>query len=218
MKSPIQQASALLDAKQVFADARVDDVAPAPTATAGLPTDEQQLDAQRTRDKLLDVYAFSADINERRYGLYTWCEDKIKTLVTVDSILYGALFIILGKDNVFPVVPGMHWHFLAVAGAFASLTASLVISIWHIEPKMDSKVGNIENPRTSIGINSLSKDEYFARLMSLELQDMIKYNAWQIKGMNKIIMKNQRAIRVAVLCTILGVAFFSAIVTGADFR
>jgi hypothetical protein len=165
---------------------------------SGSLQDEAVVQAQNEKDRLKLIYEFTTEINKHRYDLYNWCETKIQSLITVDSILLGALIVTINghlKLN--------DWtNALAVGIAAALLTSSLAISLWHIEPKMDSKVGNYDNPRSSIGIAMMTKEEYYQKHMQLTCEEMIYYNCLQTKGMNKIIMTNQRAIRIAALSTI----------------
>jgi hypothetical protein len=143
-----------------------------------------------------------------------WCESKIYSLITVDSLLFGALFLVVGTRV--HVTSALNKSDFGVTVAF--LATSLVISLWHIEPKMDSRVGNYDNPRSSIGIARKSKEEYLASLMSLDLEKMIEFNSSQIKGMNKIIMTNQRAIRLASFATIVGLLGFIALMAQGSFK
>lgn len=179
-----------------------------PSPTEPLPSEpvsEISSESQkRSREELLDIYNFSLDINHNRYTLYTWCESKIQTLVTVNSVLFAALFVTSGGR--ITTASGLDLVLLALAVLF--LASSLIIAIWHIEPKMNSKVGNLANPRTSIAIHRMTKEEYLANLMALDLATMVQHNSLQIKGMNKIIMTNQRAIRIATKLTIIGLLLF----------
>jgi len=166
------------------------------------------------RERLLDILEYSADINRHRYDLYMWCESKIYSLITVDSLLFGALFLVVGtRVHVTSVINKCDLGFTV-----ACLAASLVISLWHIEPKMDSRVGNYDNPRSSIGIAKKSKEEYLETLMKLDLSKMIEFNSSQIMGMNKIIMGNQRAIKFASVATIIGLFGFIVLMAQGSFK
>lgn len=170
----------------------------------------------RSREALVDVYEFTLDINRHRYDLYTWCESKIYSLVMVNSILFGAIFLVVGKSNSVAIKTGVN---KALLGATVVLLAfSLLLSLWHIIPKMDSRVGNQANPRSSIAIDRMSKDHYFQALMELVMLKMIKSTSDQIIGMNKNIMSNQRAIRIASRCTMCGLVTFIALIAQGSFK
>ncbi len=84
----------------------------------------------------------------------------------------------------------------------ALLIGSVFLSLRHVIPIMYSGRSQRTNPRTVIGTEAYrSNQAYTDEIMSLTLESMIALDADQIRGMNKNIMRNQRAIRIAVRLT-----------------
>ncbi len=159
-------------------------------------------------DKLKGIYDFSIDVLGKRYDTYQWCEDKVNTLVTLNGLLIGALFVTI--DKIFSKSECLNFVMASLAILF--LATSLALSLYHIIPKMNS--GRItRNIRTVIGTEQFDSNEsYFDEYLKLELIDMVKLNTEQIRGMNKNIMKNQIAIRIAAICSIIGMVLFLVLI------
>lgn len=155
--------------------------------------------------------AFITDVLDKRYLLYEWCEAKINTLATMNSILIAAIFAVTGTF----LKISSPWNVAAIGLCFGSILFSLVVVLWHIIPTMRSgsfKRGT-KNLRSVVGISEhKSFSEYVdAVLGSVELR-RFEAIAQQVYGMNKNIMRNQRAIRAAVIADLAGICFFLAFV------
>lgn len=146
---------------------------------------------------LQDTHLYALDILAKKYHLYDWCEKKISTLVTIDGLLIGGLLLVIDLDAL------SRWKMLACFGlSLALLMGSILISLWHVIPVMYGGRSSRRNPRTVVGTETYSTNrEYIDAVMSLSLEDMIRVDLDQIRGMNKNIMRNQRAIRTAVKLT-----------------
>jgi hypothetical protein len=164
-------------------------------------------------DKILE---YSLDILEKKYDLYMWCETKVHTLVTLNGLLLGGIFVLVSSHKVSGVIS------LSLLGAtLLFLLSSLFLALWHVKPLMYSGRTKLKNLRTTIGTEAYSSnEEYIAEMMNLTISKMIELDAEQIRGMNRNIMMNQRAIKWGVRLTataiFLAAAFFvSVMVVGS---
>jgi hypothetical protein len=149
-------------------------------------------------DKIL---AYSNGILERKYDLYMWCEAKVGTLVTLDGLLLGGLFVII-KFNEISGFVDLSLLFLILS----LMLSSLVISLWHTKPLMFSGRTRSRNLRTVIGTEAYSSSqEYLDEMMTLSIEKMIALNVEQIRGMNKNIWVDQKAINLGVRLTAFSV-------------
>lgn len=170
-----------------------------------------------------DLLEYTTQIIEKRYDLYHWCEQKIASLATIDGVLLASLFLLVGS------IPGQGQKYLvlsdqviidlrdlailALLEALICLLISISVCLWHIIPLMDSKVGNQTNPRSVIGIERFkTAHDYHQAILQLDLDTMLRYNAYQIKGMNKNIWRDQKAIRYGVVASVLSLAGLSSAV------
>lgn len=151
-------------------------------------------------EELIRVY--TADILDKKYKLYDWCETKVQTLVTLDGLLLAGLFVILANRRLDTI-----WADSTAALALLLLISSLLIALWHIRPLMYSGLSQPKNPRTVVGTEAYeSTDEYLGEIMKLNVHRMIQLDADQIRGMNRNIWKNQRAINWAVYAAMASIA------------
>jgi hypothetical protein len=169
-----------------------------------LPRHSDRLDERSDEDCRL-IYDFTLTILDKKYDLYNWTEMKINTLISVNGILIGGSLVLASRSEVdFGTAPT---DYLLIGTPLAVLILSLVLCLMHIVPQMDSGIGNqgFRNLRQVAGTQLYSPHEYLDALSRLTLRDMIIQNSNQIKGMNAIIMRNQRILRRAVTATIGGV-------------
>lgn len=163
-------------------------------------------------------------IVSKQLDLYNWCEEKVSTLATIDSILLGAatLFldkIIIKEDNI------SHFNFIMnvifSVGLLLPLFISLTIALWHIRPKM-GKASNSGRPnhRSSNGIRHFENAATYGRLFDrISDKDLCEDLSRQIYGMNNNIWKNQQSIKLAVIFDIIGLLdFFLAILYWIAFK
>lgn len=162
-----------------------------------------QAEQRRRRERAMSsneaTQAFVLDILDKKYRIYDWCEQKISTLVTIDGLLLGALFLAVDTSAI------QGWKMFTLFGlSIALLLGSILISLWHVVPLMYSGRSHPKNPRTSYGTEAYeSNEEYGRAVMALRIEDMIRLDTDQIRGMNKNIMRDQRAIRWAARLTML---------------
>jgi hypothetical protein len=159
-----------------------------------------------------EILKYSLDILEKKYDLYMWCEAKVGTLVTLDGLLFGAIFVLVSSRKVSGL---LSLSLLGVTLLF--LLSSLLLSTWHIKPLMYSGRTKLKNLRTTIGTEAYSSNkEYIDEMMNLTIPKMIELDAEQIRGMNRNIMRNQRAInwgvRLTAVSIFLAAAFFISVV------
>jgi hypothetical protein len=176
-------------------------------------TEEEQTEAGTlplSEGDLRRALEFSTDVLHSRYELYSWCEDKVQNLVTVSGVLLGAAFLIITNDNIRKGWTSFDYTLASVAGVL--LGSGLIVSLYHIIPKMNSGLGNETNPRVTIAIEQLSKDGYYSRVARMSVEEILRATTDQIKGMNHNIMRNQRAIRWASWLTISGLVVLGVLV------
>lgn len=151
--------------------------------------------------------AFASEILDKRYQLYTWCEEKMNTLSTVNSILLGVILALTG--TVFKLASPLAVTALVACGAM--ILMSFVVVLIHIIPTMTNrKYDKTErNIRTTVGISRYaSRDEYIGALLASDRMARFRATAIQLYGMNMVIMKNQRAIRIAVIADLAGLGLY----------
>lgn len=158
------------------------------------------------------VLEFANDALDKKYELYNWCETKMGTLVTLDGLLLAGLFALFGSrlnssDQI------QLWAFRLAVGL---MCASLFVALWHIVPKLRSGLVPVGNVRTVAGIESYSSTEAVVEAFkTLGPQDMLLLTVEQLRGMNRIITQNFRAIHWAVGLTMAGTMAFLAAVLRA---
>ena len=153
----------------------------------------------------------------KQLDLYNWCEEKVSTLATIDSILLGAAILFVEKimkigksatcnDKIANAV--------IISFVLFPLFFSLAIALWHIRPKM-GKASNTGRPnhRSSNGIRHFSNAIHYRESLSkLTNNELIEDLTKQIYGMNYNIWKNQKSIKIAVFLDIIGLFGFIVII------
>jgi hypothetical protein len=154
-----------------------------------------------------DLLGYAQELVSKQYDLYQWCETKVQSLVTVNGLLLGGFFLLIDR---FALV-GRGERALAFSTA-GILAMSLLLALHHLIPRLDSRVGNTDNPRSVIGIKAFkNKDAFYQRFVQLDYDLMLQYTTNQLYGMNLNIVRNDRVIRRAVYLTMLGVLGFVAL-------
>lgn len=161
----------------------------------------------------------------KQLDLYTWCEEKVTTLATIDSILLASatLFVEHIRSGDFPQRIQETWlsklqiiienNFSAIMVLFIifPIFISLGITLWHVIPKMSSGAtpNTIRNHRSSSGIHKY-KDipEYKSRIDLITGEEIYEDLIRQIYGMNNNIWKNQISIKIAVYFDLIGLFGF----------
>ena len=153
------------------------------------------------------------DLVSKQLDLYNWCEEKVSTLATMDSILLGAATLLV--ERFMSVGADTTWlnktlNITMIVLVILPVLVSLAISLWHIRPKM-GKLSNKGNPnhRSSNGIRHYNTLEaYKNRVLTINDDEICNDLIKQIYGMNKNIWKNQRSIKIAVACDLIGLVGF----------
>lgn len=161
----------------------------------------------------------------KQLELYTWCEEKVTTLATIDTILLGGATLFVGKikSNTF-ILPTSNsigdiirrfiesnFSIFVVLMMFVPIFISLGLTLWHVIPKMRSgtTASAIKNHRSSAGIHKYRDNkEYMKRLDEIFENEIVADLARQIYGMNTNIWRNQFSIKVAVWFDLVGLAGF----------
>ncbi len=164
----------------------------------------------------------------KQLELYTWCEEKVTTLATIDAILLAGatLFIEHIKSGIFPkrvadtflnnILMSIEQNFVVLTLLFIlfPIFVSLGIALFHVIPKMSSGASpsTARNHRSSRGIHSYKDiQEYKNRMDSISADDIYIDLLRQIYGMNINIWRNQFSIKVAVYCDLVGLLGFICI-------
>lgn len=160
----------------------------------------------------------------KQLDLYNWCEEKVSTLATLDSILLAAATLFIDKMDFFEVGDTIQVRLLntgIIILILLPLFISLAIALWHIRPKMGS-ASNTGRPnhRSSNGIRHFSdKVAYSNHLRNITAAEICEDLSNQIYGMNYNIWVNQKSIKRAVLFDLISLAgFFTVIVYYGIFK
>jgi len=138
--------------------------------------------------------AFTLDIVDKQYRSYIWNDGKVQAMATIDAALLAAIFIVI---QVFKNITG--WAVFFLSSSFILLAVSLIISLRHAIPKLDSGVGNQDNLRSIIGIVELEKQDYHKAILNLSKDEMISMNCHQISGMARNCLESQKIIKKSVM-------------------
>ncbi len=183
-----------------------------------LIVDAVEIDEKTTEE----IYAFAEQINDRQYRSYNWNDSKIQNLLTIGSaVSAGILFALQFLANLTFTIPAV----ICMATAFLMLLISMLISLIHCIPRLNSKVGgNEDNLRTLIGFKryvALQKllgqqdgktfytasTHYFDNIKQLKPIDRLRLTAFQCLGMGKNNIRSEKIIRFAVIAMILAIIF-----------
>lgn len=189
-----------------------------------MPRRSGQNSSQRYLGDTEKKIEYLESIVSKQLDLYNWCEEKVSTLATIDSILLGAATLFLDKiiiieDNITQF--NFLMNIIFSVGLLFPLFISLTIALWHIRPKM-GKASNSGRPnhRSSNGIRHFENAAAYGRLFDrISDKDLCEDLSRQIYGMNNNIWKNQQSIKLAVIFDIIGLLdFFLAILYWIAFK
>lgn len=161
-------------------------------------------------------------IVEKQLNLYNWCEEKVSTLATLDSILLAVATLFIGKTTFFDpnvYTYGQIYNAAIVTVLILPLFISLAIALWHIRPKM-GKASNTGRPnhRSSNGIRHFQdKAAYRNHLSSMTAEEICEDLTNQIYGMNNNIWKNQQSIKIAVYFDLVSLLGFFFVLIAINF-
>lgn len=153
----------------------------------------------------------------KQLDLYNWCEEKVSTLATLDSILLAAATLFIDKIDFFKAEGTIQARIIntgIVIIILLPLFISLAIALWHIRPKMGnaSNTGR-PNHRSSNGIRHFQdKAAYANHLSNMTPEEICEDLSNQIYGMNNNIWVNQKSIKKAVLFDLISLAGFFAVI------
>lgn len=153
----------------------------------------------------------------KQLDLYNWCEEKVSTLATLDSILLAAATLFIDKMDFFEAGDSIQVRLLntgIIILILLPLFISLAIALWHIRPKM-GRASNKGRPnhRSSNGIRHFSdKAAYSNHLRNITAEEICEDLSNQIYGMNYNIWVNQKSIKRAVLFDLISLAGFFAVI------
>ena len=176
--------------------------------------------AEDTREKI----TYLESVDDKQFWMYDWCEAKVGTLATIDTILLAILSFIFEKlkESSYPCKLFEIIQTVLMFVTLISLSVSLIIALLHIRPKM-GKTSNKGRPnhRSSNGIRHWSnKESYYEAYDDLTCELICKDLAYQIYGMNVNIWKNQKTIKVAVtldIISVIGFLLFVFILYGSPY-
>ena len=156
--------------------------------------------------------AVAADIHDKQYRLYGWCDAKTQALVTTNAALFAAVGFLYAQclnDFLAMVLLGI--------GAFF-LGASLITCLVHVIPRISSgQTGKDPNTRSLRGIGLYATwEEYRDAFTSATKTSFLTDTIRSIYGMVRNNLRSYRIIRRGVSFTLVGVvAIVAAMVTSA---
>lgn len=181
-------------------------------------------DAGRFFEPSDEKIQYLENIVEKQLDLYNWCEEKVSTLATIDSILLAVATLFIDKMDFFKTAGTIQVRLVntgIIILILLPLFISLSIALWHIRPKM-GKASNTGRPnhRSSNGIRHFSdKAAYRKHLSNISAEEICEDLSNQIYGMNHNIWVNQKSIKRAVLFDLISlIGFFAVIVYYGLFR
>lgn len=165
------------------------------------------------------------NLMEKQLQLYGWCEAKVTTLATINSILVAgvAIFLERVKSHEFPqrtcnsiktcIQYAIESHYGAVTVGLVLLpvSISLALALYHVIPKMQSGVyiSQIGNHRSVAGILRYNSMESYKKRLDAISEDEIYHDlVHQIFGMSRNIWRSQLSIRRAVYGDIIALIGF----------
>jgi hypothetical protein len=163
----------------------------------------------------LAAFQFSQSILDRRYALEAWLDSRSNWLLSIQSILVGAVLVFATKADLHePAI-------VLVAASLFALLGGLGVSLYRSIPKFRSRrqmAGDGEfgarNPRTTFGIETFGAHEYRELMCALTMSEMIAYNADQIRQVNAVLVEELKISVVPVVATAVGLlAAVLAVVT-----
>jgi aspartate carbamoyltransferase catalytic subunit len=153
----------------------------------------------------LAALEFSQNVLDRRYALEAWLDARSNWLLSIQSILVGAVLIVATKASLDPLARAF------VGTSLIAFSAGLAVSLYRSVPKFRSNrqlsgQGGFDeqNPRTTFGIETYEHDEYRDLLASLTVAQMVAHNADQIRQVNAIVMQELKLAVVPVMATAIG--------------
>lgn len=143
-------------------------------------------------DEKLD---YTQHIIDTHFHTFNWLDVKMQALLAIAAAsLAAATFIIkdLKGVTIYETIP--------VILACVLLIIGMIISLWHLMPILDSGVGNVTNPRVAIGIVKIPDKENFHDIIrSLDKEQMLEFNCFQIYGLAKICKTGQSRLSTAII-------------------
>lgn len=167
-----------------------------------------------------DKIAYLEGIVGKQLDLYNWCEEKVSTLATIDSILIAVATLLIDKVTFFDIATCKHAKLanaVVLSILLLPLFLSMGITLWHIRPKMGnaSNTGT-PNHRSSNGIRHFqNKAAYRDRLSTISAEEICNELSNQIYGMNGHIWTNQLSIKTAVVLDIISLVGFFVVAIGS---
>jgi hypothetical protein len=161
---------------------------------------KRQKQNKHIRDLQTIRLAYSQDILNKRYDLYTWMDGKARLSLTINSVLFGFSYWLIINYSGSAVSKA-----LIITGIIV-LGVSILVLLTVVLPTMKSpiwkKIPNqliVKQPRTIIGVNEFeNQSEYLKTIQSLTIDDMLKYNVDQIWKMNKIVLVSSERMVLAI--------------------
>jgi hypothetical protein len=151
---------------------------------------------------------FSQSILDRRFALEAWLDSRGNWLLSVDSILVGAVFVFSG--NAALDTAGR----FATLASFVSLLTGMAFTLYLALPKFRSRRQlrheggfNEKNPRSTFGIAQYGSEEYRQLLTGLSVNNMIDLTADQIRQVNEILLQEIKYTVFAIIATSVGLIF-----------
>lgn len=179
--------------------------APVIPPAAALPNRSAVLDS-RADNEVADIYDFTLTIIDKKYDLYEWTHNKLNTIITIDGFVIGGM-LALHTSATFKLRPGT-FSLVVFDWALVFLAFAIGIALWNTNPRMDAGIGNLQfrNLRQVASTETFGGQEFLDAISALDKREMVVQNVNQIKGMNRIIWKNQAEVRHVTFLSLIGLA------------
>ncbi|MDE7372436.1 MAG: hypothetical protein K2N18_00035 [Clostridia bacterium] len=192
------------------------------STTNNLNPEKGPINVKLLNDKILaesgpNRIHYLEDLVSKQLDLYNWCEEKVSTLATIDSILLGAATLFIEKVLVVgesATLLNKIINVVMIVIVLLPLFISLAIALWHIRPKMGKRSNKGRpNHRSSNGIRHFTDvSEYQKKLLNMSDEEICEDLIKQIYGMNNNIWRNQSSIKMAVVFDLIGLVGFLAMI------
>lgn len=156
-----------------------------------------------------ELLHFTYHVIDKKYEQGSWVSGKINALITINSVLIGALTL-LYQDLKEP----SELTKLLVGVTYLMLSGSLIFCLYGCiarrqAPKNHGYEGFIEGSlRTTVGSEGLTVANYKSRLFKKNVNDLIELNVDLIQTLNAFITRDQKMLKYGAFFTGSGVLFF----------
>ena len=155
-----------------------------------------------------DLISYLNDILGLQFEVLQVNEARGNTLIAINAAFLAGVVL------VFQAFSFTEKYIIALLGITMILCSiSLFIGLKFTIPRIDARIGNEGNIRGTIGICSLSKEDYYEKVKNLKSDEMVKQLSYQISGMARNNRKGAKYLTISIaFSTISFIPFVAAII------